>query len=141
MTEGRDFGKPRLTPAQRQAILQRASSKWLPKTRFIANSVPLSVLRWLLAHEESVRDSKPRPPMPEDVVAWFRGRDIAFGAGTDAGEMRERGVGGTAGPAQLSHTCITCGTSFEAKRRDAQYCSTRCQVAAYRAGGTAEAAK
>ena len=34
---------------------------------------------------------------------------------------------------RLSHTCMTCGGSFEAKRSDAKFCSVKCQVAAHRA--------
>jgi hypothetical protein len=35
-------------------------------------------------------------------------------------------------PSKLSHTCQQCGHGFAAKRADARFCSTRCQVVAHR---------
>jgi hypothetical protein len=135
VSEGRHFGSPRLTSAQHQDALRRGVSKRLFRTRFIANSVPPPVLRWLIEHEKAVLERKPRPAMPGDVAEWFRGLDTACAPGVDRGVAREGGV--EAIPAHpddyLLHVCIICSEEFEAKRRDAKICSTRCRVAAHRA--------
>lgn len=39
----------------------------------------------------------------------------------------------TAAPSSTEHVCEGCGQTFEAKRKDAKYCSSRCRTAAHRA--------
>ena len=129
------FGSPTLTEAERKAAIKRAEHKWCPRTRFIANAVPPHVLQWLIAHEEAVTSGAAKPPIPPDVFGWFEDRGISFAAGRIGEAVAAEKVAEVAQPTpgQLSHTCTLCGASFAAKRRDAKFCSTRCQVAAHRA--------
>src|SRR5215469_9294940 len=78
-----------ITAAEREAALRRAAAKRVLRTRFIANSVPPHVLRWLIAHEEAVMVGGAAPAMPHDVLDWFGARGIPFAGNGDEAGMRE----------------------------------------------------
>jgi hypothetical protein len=79
------------------------------------------------------------PAMPHNVLEWFAARGTSFAGGGDEAGMHEPAFAVyRRAPWQLSHTCAFCGGLFEAKRRDAKFCSTRCQVAAHRARANKE---
>ena len=89
---------------------------------------------FILSPEDSARHEVVRAALVMAVhgIAAIDGRLVdcdAFEAapqGTDVGQQAPN-------TDRLSHTCMTCGGSFEAKRSDAKFCSVKCQVAAHRA--------
>jgi hypothetical protein len=120
-----------MSESERRAAIKRAENKWCPRTRFIANKVPVPVMRWLIAHEEAIRVGGAIPPMPADVMLWFEDRGIAFAdRGVDPGSVTEAEVDQLDVPGDVTLPCPVCGAPLQGKQR---YCSTKCRVTAHRA--------
>jgi len=93
---------------QRIVLLSDTARKFIPEIRQLGLD--------LLGEEECAR----LRAAAEEIRRKNRNNGVA-------GSRENRRVNG-----MRSLTCVVCGKAFEAKRRDAKYCSRRCQVRAYR---------
>src|SRR5215469_9466870 len=75
------FGAPTMSERERQEALKRAAKRWVPRTRFIANTVPIPVMHWLVSHEEAIRVGGAIPPIPFDVAEWMADHVDNFAGG------------------------------------------------------------
>jgi len=127
-----------MSERERQEALKRAAKRWVPRTRFIANTVPIPVMHWLVSHEEAIRVGGAIPPIPFDVAEWMADHVDNFAGGPQpqavVSEEVEEVSEDTPGDYPLQKAvCEVCGTRFEARRADARFCSNRCRVTAHRA--------
>jgi hypothetical protein len=163
----RRFGQPRLSDSERKAALSRGSGKTIPRSRFIANSVPGHVLGWLVEHELALRDKMAIPPLPREVWTWFAENGVAAfrnatlgGAAAGWAEVepevaiavRSDAKSYTTAPTAegqstgeiavvsvgTTYVCEVCEQQFERQRR-ARFCSVACQVSAWRKRAAAPA--